>query len=41
MGRFLLSPGPGQPTLEQRLVAVGLAGQAGAVLAGARLARQR
>jgi K+-sensing histidine kinase KdpD len=37
-GRFLLTPGPGRPTLEQRLVAVGLADQAGAALAGARLA---
>ncbi len=42
MGRFLLTPGPeARPTLEQRLVAVGLAGQAGAALAGARLAGQR
>ena len=38
-GRFLLTPGSGRPTLEQRLVAVGLADQAGAALAGARLAR--
>jgi hypothetical protein len=38
-GRFLLTPGPGRPTLEQRLVAVGLADQVGAALAGARLAR--
>ena len=37
-GRFLLTPGPGRPTLEQRLVAVGLAGQAAAALSGARLA---
>lgn len=41
MGRFLLAPGPGRPTVEQRLVAVGLAGQAAAALAGARLAGQR
>ena len=33
MGRFLLAPGPGRPSAEQRLVAVGLAGQAGAALA--------
>jgi hypothetical protein len=37
-GRFLLTPGPQvRPTLEQRLVAVGLADQAGAALAGTRL----
>jgi K+-sensing histidine kinase KdpD len=41
MGRFLLSPGSGRPTLEERLVAVGLAGHAGAALAGARLAALR
>jgi K+-sensing histidine kinase KdpD len=41
MGRFLLTPGPGRPALEQRLVAAGLASQAGAALAGGRLARQR
>ena len=41
-GRFLLTPGPeARPTLEQRLVAVGLADQAGAALAGARLAGLR
>lgn len=40
-GRFLLTPGPGRPTLEQRLVAIGLADQAGAALAGASLAGQR
>jgi K+-sensing histidine kinase KdpD len=41
-GRFLLTPGPeARPTLEQRLVAVGLADQAGAALAGARLASPR
>jgi hypothetical protein len=40
MGRFLLTPGLGRPTLEQRLAAIGLAGQAGAALAGARLASQ-
>ena len=41
-GRFLLTPGPdARPTLEQRLVAVGLADQAGAALAGARLASAR
>jgi K+-sensing histidine kinase KdpD len=41
-GRFLLTPGPGtRPGLEQRLVAVGLADQAGAALAGARLAGRR
>lgn len=38
-GRFLLTPGPPAPlTLEQRLVAVALADQAGAALAGTRLA---
>jgi K+-sensing histidine kinase KdpD len=38
-GRFLLTPGPRTPiTLEQRLVAVALADQAGAALAGTRLA---
>jgi K+-sensing histidine kinase KdpD len=38
-GRFLLTPGPDtHPTLEQRLVAVALADQAGAALAGRRLA---
>jgi K+-sensing histidine kinase KdpD len=37
-GRFLLTPGPGtRPSLEQRLVAIGLADQAGAALASARL----
>jgi K+-sensing histidine kinase KdpD len=41
MGRFLLTPGPGRPTVEQRLVAVGLAGQAAAALASARLAGLR
>jgi hypothetical protein len=41
-GRFLLTPGAGtRPSLEQRLVAVGLADQAGAALAGARLAGLR
>jgi hypothetical protein len=41
-GRFLLTPGPqARPTLEQRLVAVGLADQAAAALAGARLAGLR
>jgi hypothetical protein len=40
-GRFLLTPGPGRPTVEQRLVAIGLADQAGAALAGARLAGRR
>ena len=40
-GRFLLTPGPGRPGLEQRLVAVGLADLAGAALAGARLAGPR
>lgn len=40
MGR-LLPPGPGRPSVEQRLVAVALAGQAGAALAGTRLAGQR
>ena len=38
MGRFLLTPGPGRPALEQRLAAIGLADQAAAALAGARLA---
>jgi len=38
-GWFLLTSGSGRPTLEQRLVAVGLADQAGAALAGARLVR--
>jgi hypothetical protein len=34
-GRFLLTPGPGtRPALEQRLVAVALADQAGAALSG-------
>ena len=38
-GRFLLTPGPlARPALEQRLVAIGLADQAAAALAGARLA---
>jgi Domain of unknown function (DUF4118) len=38
-GRFLLTPGPGtRPSLEQRLVAIGLADQAGAALASARRA---
>ena len=41
MGRFLLTPGPGRPGLEQRLAAIGLAGQAAAALAGARLAGLR
>jgi K+-sensing histidine kinase KdpD len=41
-GRFLLTPKPdARPTLEQRLVAVGLADQAGAALAGARLTSLR
>jgi hypothetical protein len=41
-GRFLLTPGPqARPTLEQRLVAVGLVDQAAAALAGARLAGLR
>lgn len=41
-GRFLLTPGPGsRPGLEQRLVAVGLADQAGAALASARLTSLR
>ena len=41
-GRFLLSPGlRTRPTLEQRLVAIGLADQAAAALAGARLAGLR
>ena len=41
-GRFLLTPRPGsRPGLEQRLVAVGLADQAAAALAGARLAGPR
>jgi K+-sensing histidine kinase KdpD len=35
-GRFLLTPGPGRPTHEQRMVAAGLADQAAAALAGAR-----
>ncbi len=40
MGRFLMSPLPGaHPTLEQRLVAIALADQAGAALANARRAR--
>jgi hypothetical protein len=40
MGRFLMTPAPGaHPTLEQRLVAVALADQAGAALANARRAR--
>lgn len=38
-GRFLLTPGTGRPTVEQRLVAVGLASQAAAALASTRLAR--
>jgi K+-sensing histidine kinase KdpD len=39
-GRFLLTPGPStHATLEQRLVAVALADQAGAALASGRLAR--
>jgi K+-sensing histidine kinase KdpD len=38
-GRFLLTPGPQtRPTLEQRLIAVALADQAGAALSGVRLA---
>jgi hypothetical protein len=38
-GRFLLTAGPGtRPTLEQRLVAVALADQAGAALSGGQLA---
>jgi hypothetical protein len=41
MGRFLLTPGPGRPALEQRLAAIGLADQAAAALAGARLADLR
>jgi hypothetical protein len=41
-GRFLLTPGPeARPTLEQRLVAVGLADQVGAALASARLSGLR
>jgi hypothetical protein len=41
-GRFLLTPGPGtRPTVEQLLVAVALADQAGAALAGRRLASQQ
>jgi uncharacterized protein DUF4118 len=41
-GRFLLTPGTPAPiTLEQRLVAVALADQAGAALAGTRLATAR
>jgi K+-sensing histidine kinase KdpD len=40
MGRFLMTPRPGaHPTLEQRLVAVALADQAGAALANARRVR--
>jgi K+-sensing histidine kinase KdpD len=39
-GRFLLTPGPGRPTREQRLAAIGLADQAAAALVGARLAGQ-
>ena len=41
MGRFLLAPGDGRPSAEQRMVAAGLAGQAAAALASARLARHR
>jgi K+-sensing histidine kinase KdpD len=42
MGRFLLTPGAGtRPSLEQRLAAIGLADQAAAALAGARLAGLR
>jgi K+-sensing histidine kinase KdpD len=41
MGRFLLTPGDGRPTVEQRLVAVGLASQAASALANARLAGHR
>ena len=41
MGRFLLTPGHGRPGPEQRLAAVGLADQAAAALAGARLAGLR
>jgi K+-sensing histidine kinase KdpD len=41
-GRFLLTPGPGtHATLEQRLVAVALADQAGAALASGQLASQQ
>jgi len=41
-GRFLLTPGPGtHPGLEQRLVAVALADQAGAALAGGHLSGSR
>jgi K+-sensing histidine kinase KdpD len=41
-GRFLLTPGTGTPlTLEQRLVAVAFAGQAGAALSGGRLPGRR
>ena len=40
-GRFLLAPGTGRPTAEQRLVAVGLASQAAAALASTRLAGHR
>ena len=40
MGRFLMSPLPGaHPALEQRLVAIALADQAGAALFNARRAR--
>ena len=40
MGRFLMTPVPGaHPTLEQRLVAVALADQAGAALGNARRPR--
>jgi hypothetical protein len=40
MGRFLMAPLPGaHPTLEQRLVAVALADQAGAALGNARRVR--
>lgn len=41
-GRFLLTPGPRtRPTLEQRLVAVAFADQAGAALSGGQLAGHR
>jgi hypothetical protein len=40
MGRFLMTPLPGaHPSMEQRLVAIALADQAGAALANARRAR--
>jgi hypothetical protein len=40
MGRFLMTPLPGaHPSMEQRLVAIALADQAGAALANARRVR--